>query len=148
MTPPAPRAPLGLRLARLEAEAAIIALKHRYWRAIDRGARAEAASCLTPGCSVEFPGMPPMPGRAAFLAAITQAAAAAPPIGVHHGHNPVITLAEDGRIASGIWDVWYQGLDPARFTRLAFAGEYQDSYSLERGVWLIAGMRMCITSME
>lgn len=132
---------MASRLARLEARDAILALKARYWRAIDAGDADGVAACLTADATIDFEGMPRFDRAADFVAVVREAAEAGGAHHLHQGCNPQVTILSD-EAAEGRWDIQYRGfiLEPRMTIRMS--GTYDDRYRREGDVWRIAAMRM------
>jgi hypothetical protein len=128
------------RLGRLEAVEAIMALKARYWRAIDAGQPDQVEGCLAADLRVDFEGIPPFFDRASFMTMIREAATQ-PGRHMHHGRNPIIQVTGPTS-AGGRWDIFYQGIFEGAGQIVQMVGEYEDEYRLEQGGWRIAAMTM------
>lgn len=133
------------RLARLEAVAAITALKHRYFRACDAKDPQGFRDCfLSTGAQLDYGelGALDADGMAAVFASIalrrTEAGHAV--LDMHHGVHPDITLTGDDT-ATGRWTLRFRQLNLLERTETVATGEYTDEYRIEDGRWKIATCR-------
>lgn len=134
------------RVEALEAREAILALKARYWRAVDLGMADDVATCLAADAVVDFEGMPRFESAAPFVDTVRAAAAQGGAFHMHHGRNPEITIDGADR-AFGTWDIFYLGVLPGPRMIIQMAGIYRDEYRREDGRWLILRTSMRQTSM-
>lgn len=140
-------ATLAARLGVLEDVAAIEALKYAYWRAIDRKTPDALAGILSPDIEVDFEGMAPCAGLAAFLAVVRPEAARTDTFHMHHGKHPRIEITGTDE-ALGEWEVFYTGTDAATGMVTTMRGAYWDRYRRQDGRWWITAMRMRVQSLQ
>ncbi|WP_418058322.1 nuclear transport factor 2 family protein [Pimelobacter simplex] len=135
---------ISARLARLEAVAAIEAVKHRYFRACDAKDPAAFRSCfVATGSALDYGdlGRTDADGMAAVFAKI--APERDPQDGrhvildMHHGVHPDITVL-DADHATGSWTLRFRQVDLTQGVERVLSGEYADEYRREDGAWKIA----------
>jgi hypothetical protein len=138
---------LRTRLECLEAVEAIRRLKHRYLRACDRQRPDDVRACfVTDGAVIAYEGFPEFADREDFVRIYAQMGCRPQIVDMHHGQNPDISLAGENR-ATGLWDIYYFGIDLATRTATQLAGEYLDQYECVEGSWLIRSTRFRRTSV-
>ncbi|MDO3649514.1 nuclear transport factor 2 family protein [Nocardia mangyaensis] len=130
------------RLSRLEAVAAITALKHRYFRACDAKDPKGFRECFsTAGAELDYGelGALDADGMAAVFAsiALSKVDGAHAILDMHHGVHPDITVRDDGT-ADGRWTLRFRQLNLIERTETVMTGEYTDEYVVEDGRWKIA----------
>jgi len=131
-------AALEQRLAALEDQRAIKALKYRYLRACDRKRPADVLDCLDPDRAViAYEGFPRFESREAFVQIFEQMGCKPTIIDMHHGENPEITIT-GADSAKGVWDLFFQSIDTQAGTVLQMGCEYSDDYTRKGGRWWIS----------
>ena len=133
---------LAARITRLEAIAAITALKHRYFRACDAKDPAGFRDCfLAAGAELDYGslGAHDADGMAAVFTSIALRRVDGKPVvlDMHHGVHPDITVHDD-TTASGRWTLRFRQLNLLARTETVATGEYADEYRVEDGQWKIA----------
>lgn len=137
---------LERRLRALEDINAIKDLKARYWRACDRQKPEDVRACFAPAKAVvDYEGFPLLEERDAFVALYSKLGCRPGVMDMHHGQNPIITMTGPDS-ATGLWDIFYFGIDLEARTTVQLAGEYQDVYAKIDGQWLIQKTRFRQTS--
>jgi hypothetical protein len=129
---------LEARLARLEAEAAIIRLKAQYARHCDNGYDPDGIAGLFVPDGVWDGGE--LFGRAEGVEAIRAHFVHAPdriPWALHYTLNPLIDVHADGRTASGSWYLWQPCIRQRSSGPVQswLAGTYADEYELTDDGW-------------
>lgn len=128
--------------ARLEAIERIKELKYGYFRACDGKDPAGFRACFVEeGSEVDYGplGTTDADGMCAVFrrfALHTDAEGNHTVLDMHHGMHPVITLLDPER-ATGRWTLRFRSLNLTDRTETVLAGEYEDTYVLEDGVWKI-----------
>lgn len=138
-------AALERRIQAPEDIAAIKDLKARYLRGCDLQQPEEVRDTLTPDAVVAYEGFPEFTNRDAFVDVFTQMGCQPGIFDMHHGANPVITLAGDDR-ATGQWSLFFQNIHLANRTIIQMGVEYDDVYVRRDGRWWIAETRTRRTS--
>jgi hypothetical protein len=138
---------LAERVQRLEDVGAIHALKFRYLRACDRKQPDVVADCFVPrGAQIEYDRIGAFSNREDFVKVYTEMGCRDVIIDMHHGQNPVIDFESADR-ASGVWDIYYYGVDLENRTAIQVGGYYEDVYVRQDARWLIAASRFHNTSL-
>lgn len=135
---------LAARLARLEAVAAIEAVKHRYFRACDAKDPLAFRSCFVATGSVLDYGELGRTDADGMAAVFERIALERDPgdgrhvvLDMHHGVHPDIQVVDDDH-ATGAWTLRFRQVDLAQGTERVLSGEYADEYRREDGAWKIA----------
>lgn len=132
---------LAARIARLEAVAAVTALKHRYFRACDAKDPDGFLGCFVPGAELDYGslGKHDAEGMAALFASIALRQVDGGPavLDMHHGVHPDITVHDD-TTAEGRWTLKFRQVNLLTGTESVATGEYADEYRLVEGHWKIA----------
>jgi hypothetical protein len=129
---------VSLSLAELEDIERIQQLKHRYFRAIDTADWPLLAAVLAEDVRVDHLG-----GSYHFTAEgrdnvveLTANAFHDKAVGMHHGHNPEITLTGPGT-AEGVWYLYDIFLNTATGDLTTGSAIYRDRYEKRDGCWQI-----------
>lgn len=139
-------------LERLEAMAAIRALKARYCRLLDTKSWEEWGQVFTADVVMDVSddvkpdmGEPLISGRSKVVEQVRGLMQLA--VTAHQVHEPEITLKEPGK-ASGIWAMqdfvcWPDGVEsPAPFRSMRAFGWYEEDYAIEDDQWRIARLKL------
>jgi hypothetical protein len=132
-------AELEARVVALEEVEAIKRLKYAYWRCLDTKRWDDLAACFAPDATVEYGnGEYKFQGVDAIIGFLSRALGKeSGHIGVHHGHQPEITL--DGpAAASGTWALYNYFFNAAQNRCVRICAFYHDRYAKRDGVWRIA----------
>ena len=139
--------PLEQRVAAIEAREAIVALKHRYWRACDGKDPEGMRDCfLADGAEIDFGPMGRFDDVDALVDVYRRVALQRHEHGyrildMHHGMHPEIEVAASATTASGRWTLRFRQIDRKTRTERVGAVEYEDEYQVEDGRWRIARSR-------
>lgn len=132
------------RVEMLEARAAIVELKHRYWRACDGKDPAAMRACfVADGADIDFGPLGRFDGADALVAIFERIALHRLDDGgyrmldMHHGVHEELELTSP-TTASGRWTLQFRQVDRAARTQRLAAIEYHDDYRIEEGSWRIA----------
>ncbi len=132
---------LARRIRRLEDEAAIRALKHRYLNACDQQRPERAASCFAEGSIlIDYGHIGVFRCREDF-AALYRAAGCHPHIlDMHQGGNAEIEFRDDDN-ALALWSLDYRNINTSEKTVTFLCVKYHDEYRRLGGKWKITGSR-------
>lgn len=130
------------RLDRIEAVAAIEAVKHRYLRACDAKDPVAFRSCfVATGSVLDYGelGTTDADGMAAVFEriALERVDGRHVVLDMHHGVHPDIQVL-DADHATGAWTLCFRQVNLAEGTERVLSGEYADEYRREDGDWKIA----------
>lgn len=130
------------RLARLEAVAAIEAVKHRYFRACDAKDPAAFRSCFVrAGSQLDYGelGTTDADGMAAVFERIALEVVDGRHVvlDMHHGVHPDIRIVDEDH-ATGSWTLRFRQVNLTEGIERVLSGEYDDAYVREDGEWKIA----------
>ena len=125
----------SLVLDTLQSVEEIKALKHKYFRALDRELFEEVGSCFVSDCLIDYGAAGVYEGVEGFVAMISDYAKTNTARGVHQGYNPEIAV--DGDSATGIWLCTYISVDTEKGVSYKQTGYYEDEYIRENGEWKI-----------
>jgi hypothetical protein len=118
--------------------AAIVALKHAYFRLLDTKAFDELGRLLTEDASCAFDsGELCFDGRDAFVGFLHRELAAPGIVTVHHGHHPEIDVVSP-TLATGTWYLEDRVIVDAQDFELHGTALYEDEYRKDDGRWRIA----------
>lgn len=114
-------------------------LKYRYFRALDTNDWESFAACLSADCTAEYgDGEYSFDGRDAIVAFMSKNMSADSFLSMHNGHHPEISIASDGKSATGTWYLQDAILDLSNNVRLYGTGIYHDEYVKSDGEWQIS----------
>lgn len=129
------------RLRRLEDEAAIRALKHRYLNACDQQQPERAADCFAEGEVLIDLGHIGVFRRREEFAALYRAAGCHPYIlDMHQGGNAEIDLRDENH-AAALWSLDYRNINTRDRTVTFLCVKYHDEYERLGGEWKITKSR-------
>jgi hypothetical protein len=143
-------------LARLTATQAIMALKARYFRAMDTKDWAALRAVFTDDLVADFRDATPVHqpemlihGADPYLAMLAPMLESV--VTVHHGHMPEIDV-ESVTQARGVWAMedllWPRAGSALPFASLRGWGHYHERYRCTGGVWQIAEIRLTRLRVE
>jgi hypothetical protein len=138
-----PDASVEARVARLEAMAAIEALKYRYWRACDGKDPDGIRACfIERGAVIDYPEPMRYDDREGLVGVYQQIAMRK--VGdeyavedMHHGMHPEIEVTSPTE-AAGRWTFAFSQINRLEGTYTQSSMEYWDTYVVEDGEWKIA----------
>lgn len=138
---------LEQRIAELEAVRAIEALKYRYWRACDAKDPVAFRRCfIRRGAIIDYGPMGQFDDADDLTAVFIRVALSTDDDGqplildMHHGMHPDITVL-DATSARGNWSMRIRQLDLVKRTEKVSSIEYEDTYLVEGGAWLMSTTR-------
>jgi hypothetical protein len=114
-------------------------LKYRYFRALDMNDWDAFGDCLSEDCTARYgDGEYSFDGREAIVDFMSGSMSADNFLSMHNGHHPEISIADDGRSATGTWYLQDMILDLSNKVRLYGTGIYSDEYLKSDGKWWIS----------
>lgn len=125
------------RIARLEDERAIRALKARYLRACDLKLPDDVRDTLLPDVTIDYQGFPPIHDRESFVGIYAELGCLPEIFDIHHAGNGIITFEDTAR-ATGTWTLTYHNINLKERTLTRFGVQYDDLYLKRDGRWWIA----------
>lgn len=132
---------LARRLRRLEDEAAIRALKHRYLNACDQQQPDRAAECFAEGeVLIDFGHIGTFTRREDFAALYRTAGCLPHVLDMHHGGNPEIEFRDDDH-AVALWSLDYRNINTRDKTVTFLCVKYHDEYQRRGTEWKITRSR-------
>ena len=134
-------ADIGRRLRRLEDEAAIRALKHRYLNACDQQQPERAASCFAEGeVLIDLGHMGVLRCREEFAALYRTAGCHPHVLDMHQGGNVEIEFHDDDH-ATALWSLDYRNINTKDKTVTFLCVKYHDAYARLDSEWKITKSR-------
>jgi len=139
---------LESRLTKLEDIEAIRAVKHKYWRCIDREQWDEIADCFTEDATGDYmPTMRPQ-GNVAIAQFIKKWQTKRKMTScVHQGHNPEIEITDD-TTAKGMWELYNFMIEADTNRAWRVLGFYDDEFAKVDGEWRIKSLKLTIVLSE
>lgn len=123
------------RLARLEAETEIRALKARYLNACDAKDPPRIRACFTEDAKLDYGPMGKF-GLDGLIDIFTQIAMNSPIVDSHHGHNGEIEFT-GADSATGTWSLAFVTYDPRTKAFRSLTGFYSDEYRRTPEGWRV-----------
>jgi len=124
------------RLARLEAESEIRALKARYLNACDAKDPPRIRACFTEDAQLDYGPMGKF-GLDGLIEIFTQIAMNSPIVDSHHGHNGEVELTGPDT-ARGTWSLAFVTYDPRTKAFRSLTGFYSDEYRRTSAGWRVS----------
>lgn len=132
---------LTRRIRRLEDEAAIRALKHRYLNACDQQQPERAASCFAEGpIRIDYGHIGVFRRREDFAALYREAGCHPHVLDMHQGGNAEIEFRDDDH-AVALWSLNYRNINTRERTVTFLCVKYHDEYRRVGCEWKITGSR-------
>jgi SnoaL-like domain len=135
---------LERRLDTLENIELIKKLKSRYVRACDLKNPEEIRDCFIPDASIDFT-MARWDNRDDFVDYYIRWGMPKTKIDIHHAMNGVIDITGPNS-ATGVWSLYYFGINLDNGIALQAANTYWDEYVLREGRWWIKACRSVVYS--